>query len=129
MPCKHRIDKESRLLITTWEGDAIDDNLIESLKNYQQTILSDNDYSSFNEIADFRKVKEIKLTTGGLVNLGQIASLTDNENSGKLAFIVNSKLAFGLARMYGIHRSNNPVSNKEIRVFENRNDAFEWVKQ
>ncbi|MFW2374141.1 MAG: hypothetical protein ACN4GM_13535 [Gammaproteobacteria bacterium] len=58
MPAKHVIDKKSMLLITTWEGKAIDNEFIDAIKKYQADIQSNSDYHGFNEVVDFRKVKK-----------------------------------------------------------------------
>jgi len=130
MPANHKIDTKSQLLITTWEGAAHDIEFIEAIKKYQEDIQNHPDYIDYNEIVDFSKVTGIKLTTEGIKNIGQIASMTDhNEVNRKLAFIVSTSLAFGLARMYEVYRSFSKKSNKEIRIFKTEQDAFEWVKK
>ena len=129
MPAKHHIDNKAKLIITTWEGEAIDIEFIEAIKKYQKDIHSNPDYLCYNEIVNFSKVKGIKLTTEGIINIGQIASRTDqNGVNRKLALIVSSNLAFGLARMYETYRNFAKNANKEIRVFKNENDAWEWIQ-
>ncbi len=129
MPAKHHIDTKAQLLITTWEGDAIDIDFINAIKKYQKDIQSNSDYHSFNEIVDLTKVTGMKLTTGGIKNIGSIASSTDKGGvNTKLAIIVSSNLAFGLARMYEAYRSFSKESTKIVRVFRKESDAFEWVK-
>jgi len=129
MPANHYIDNKSRLLITTWQGEACDIDLIQAIKKYQKDIQNHPDYITYNEVVDFSKVAGIKLTTEGIKSIGLIASATDqNEVNRKLAFIVSSNLAFGLARMYEAYRGLSKKAHKEIRVFKNKKDAFEWVK-
>jgi hypothetical protein len=61
----------------------------------------------------------IKITTKGIKKIGTIASRTDqNKPNRKLALIVNSNLAFGLARMYIAYRSFSKNANKDIHVFK-----------
>ena len=129
MPVSHRIELESHLITTTWDGDATDDELIESMKKYQQDVQSNSDYQNFNEVLDLRKVKNIKITTKGIVKVAQIASATDDVKRRKCAIIVSSKLAFGMARMYEIYRSQNKNSNKEVNVFEEEEKALEWLEK
>jgi len=129
MAVKHYIDTKSRLIITTWEGDAVDIDFIEEIQKYQKDIQNKTEYKNYNEVVNFSKVKGIKLTTEGIKNIGGIAAQTDrNEICRKLAFIVSNNLAFGLVRMYQAYRSFEKNSNKEIRVFKNENDAFEWIQ-
>ncbi len=130
MPAKHDIDTEAKLLITTWEGVAIDAEFIEALKNYQQNIQSNSAHSGFNEIVDLTGMTNIKITLQGLKSISSVALLTDNNNiRSKLAFIVSSKRAFSLVKLYSAYRSLGKKSSKEINVFTNEKDAFEWVSQ
>jgi len=130
MPANHHIDNNAQLIITTWEGEAHDIEFIDAIKKYQKDIQNHPDYINYNEVVDFTKVTGVKLTTEGIKNIGHIASTTDiNEVNRKLAFIVSSNLAFGLARMYEAYRSFSKNANKEIRVFKTEKDAFEWVKK
>ncbi len=130
MPAKHDINIEAKLLITTWEGVAADDELIESLKNYQINIQNHSDHSGFNEIVDLTKITNIKVTLKGLKTISSIALSTDNNSiRSKLAFIVSSKRAFSLVKLYSAYRSLGRKSSKEINVFTNEKDAFEWASQ
>lgn len=128
MPAHHVIDKKNRLIVTTWDGDVVDIDLIEALKKYQQDIQGHPAYLGYNEIVDFSTVGKIKVTTEGIKNIGRIASITDqNGTDRKLAFIVSSDLAFGLARMYEVYRGVTRETNKELRTFKNNDDAYKWV--
>lgn len=130
MPAIHHIDSSSKLLITIWEGEAIDIDFIEAIKKYQQEIQSNSDYHHFNEMVDLTRVTSIKLTSNGIKNMLSIASNTDKDRTRtKLALIVTSNLAFGLARMYEIYRLLSKHANKEIRVFKNEPDALAWIKE
>ena len=129
MPAKHHIDNNNQLIVTTWEGEARDIEFIEAIKNYQKNIQNNPDYVDFNEVVDFRKVTKLKLTNEGIKIIGTIASTTDTKGiNKKLALIVSSNLAFGLARMYEAYRSFSKNANKEIRVFKDETAAFKWVK-
>lgn len=128
MPANHHIDHKAKLIITIYEGEAGDLECIEAIKRYQNDIQNHPDYFNYNEIVDLSKVTTFKLTTEGIKNLSKIASTTDHEECDrKLAIIVNSGLAYGLARMYVAYRSFSKKSNKEIRIFKNEKDAFEWI--
>jgi hypothetical protein len=130
MPANHNIDNEHQLLITTWEGEAHDIEFIDAIRKYQKELQNDPKYITYNEVVDLRKVTNFKLTTEGIKNIGRIASTTDqNEANRKLALIVTSILAYGLARMYQTYRSFSNNANKEIRVFKTEKDAFEWVQK
>ena len=130
MPANHHIDNKNQLIITTWEGEARDIEFIEAIKKYQDDIQNHPDYINYNELVNLSKISKLKLTTEGIKTIGEIASTSDKKDSNrKLALIVSSNLAFGLARMYETYRSFSKSANKEIRVFKNENNAFEWVKK
>ena len=129
MPAKHRIDNDAKLIITTWEGDAVDTDFTEALLKYQEDIRKNPEYASYNEIADFRAVTSIKITPTGLMDIGKVATKTDRRKKDcKLALIVNQGLAFNLARIYATYRSLNNRSQKEVRIFKDITDALEWAK-
>ena len=130
MSAKHHIDTEMHLIITTWEGDAIDIDFISALKIYQKNIQSNLDYIGFNEVVDLTKVAKMRLTIGGIKSIGSIASSTDiNDVKTKMAIIVSSSLVFYLASMYSSYRMFLKNSTKTVRIFKKESDAFIWVKQ
>jgi len=130
MPASHYIDNKRQLIITTWEGEAHGNELIEAIKKYQKDIQNQPDFINYNELVDFSDVTNMKLTVDEIVNIGEISLNTDKEEiHRKQAFVVSSKLVFGLGRMYQAYRGFSEKSYKEIRIFKNENDAFEWLKK
>lgn len=128
MPADHHIDNKTRLIITTWEGDAVDIELIEAIQNYQKEIQTNPAYIDYNEVVDFRAATSIKLTPRGIQSLGSVAVKTDRfKRDSKLAIVVGSTLAFNLARLYVSYRNLGKNSNKEIRIFKNVQEAREWA--
>ena len=106
MPINHNIDTKSQLLITTCEGEARDIEFMVAIKKYQRDIQNHPDYNNYNEVLNLSKITGMKITTKGLITIGQIGTATDrNDDNRKLAIIVNSKLAYGLSRMYITYRS------------------------
>jgi len=129
MPAKHHIDNNTQLIITTWEGEAIDIDFIDALKKYQQDIQCHPDYIHYNELVNLRGITNLKLTTTGLINIGKIAASTDQDEIGrKLAIVVASNKAFFLARTYKVYRSFSRNSYKNIRIFTNENEAVQWLQ-
>jgi len=128
MPAHHYIDNDARLIITTWEGDAVNPHFIDALTNYQENFQTNPDYQEFNELVNFNKLAKVKLSTADIRHLSKLASKTDtSERKRKLAFVVSSNLVFGFIRMYETYRSFIKSSNKEIQVFKKEKDAFEWL--
>jgi len=130
MPANHYIDNKAKLLVTTWEGEAGDKEFIEAIKKYQKDLQNEPDYIKYNEIVDLSKITKFKFTTEGIKSIGQIASTTDqNEAYRKLALIVDSNLAYGLARMYVAYRSLYNKANKKVNVFKNEKEAYKWLEK
>jgi hypothetical protein len=129
MPAKHFIDKKAKLIITTWEGDAVDIEFIEAITKYQKDIQLNPEYIMYNEVANFCEITSIKLTPKGLKRIGRIASKTDQHKlKSKLALVVSSGTAFNLARVYASFRNIQSGTNKEIRIFKNEVEAMEWAQ-
>jgi len=128
MPVEHEIDDAKQLIITTGSGEVSDELFIEALYHYQKTIRSHPDYQAYNELLDFRHIDASLLTTKGLIEMGKIARFTDKTDiQTKLAIVVNSQLALGLAHMYITYRSLAPGSNKTLKAFQSRDDAVTWL--
>ncbi len=129
MPANHFIDNKNKLIVTTWEGDAVDVDFIEATIKYQKDIQLNPEHIDYNEIANFSKISSIKLTQKGLKRIGRISSKTDQHNSNvKLALVVSSGTAFNLARVYASFRNLQNGTNKEIRIFKSEVEAMEWAK-
>ncbi len=131
MPVQHSIDHSTKIITTTWSGEAADIELIEALLKYQQNIKNQSEFCSFSEIVDFRTVSVFKLSPEGLLRLAQIAAGTDVPGvKTKLAIVVSKPVAFGFGRMYEAYRSLIPhIGGKEVRVFKDINDALEWIER
>ena len=129
MPIKHHINHESHLILTSVMGEASDVEFIHAIEKYQKDIKNRPDYLNFNEIVDLSAVTNMQITTRGIMTISSIASEADREGEQtKLALIVNSSLAYGMARMYCMYRSFNPKANKDVRVFKNKSDAYQWIE-
>ena len=129
MSANHFIDKEAKLIVTTWEGDAADIEFIEAITKHQRDIQLNPEYIEYNEVANFCKITSIKLTPKGLKRIGRIASKTDQHKSNsKLALVVSSGTAFNLARIYASFRNLQNDTNKEIRIFKDEVEAMGWAQ-
>lgn len=127
MPATHHIDEQNKLIVTTWDGEPTVQDLSKALKKYQNEIKSKPEFQDYNELVDFTKIKGFKLSSEGLGMLSHTAgSLDESTGKCKLAIIVKTTLAFGLARMYEMLRSFGP-RKKEIRVFKDKSSALNWL--
>jgi len=131
MPAIHSVDYEAKLITTTWEGEATDVSLYDAFKKYHAFLLNDRTLLGFNEVLNFSDVDLQKLTTQGLIQLTQVAFNIDHDRTQvtRIAIVVNSILAFGMARMYEIYRSFSPKNKKKLRVFREINEALSWIDQ
>lgn len=130
MPAKHTIDIKSQLLITSWKGDVTESEFIDVLRKYQKNIRSKSEYIGFNEILDLTEVTNIHLSAGGLRRIGVIAAKTDSTDMvTKVALIVSSDLAYGLAVIYCACRSVLTNSNKTMRIFKKEGEAYKWIRK
>lgn len=129
MPVKHSIDKKNEIIITTWEGNANDAELIKAMRAYQEDVQGQPENINYNEILDFSQVTDIDVTIEGIKSVGKIAAETDQYNTHrKLAIIAPTNLTYYFARMYKALRSLPRKSSKDVKIFTDKNDATEWVK-
>ncbi len=129
MPAHHHIDNDARLIITRWEGDATQDTFKNALSHYHTEVRGQGDRSEYNEVFDLSELKKIRLTTNNITALANIAAQSDlPQSKTRLALVVNSTLAYGLARMYEIYRGLNPNASKRISVFRNMQEALAWAR-
>jgi hypothetical protein len=129
MPAEHKIDTNIRCIITTWSGEAADRALIEALAVYQRTIKSRPEYATFDEIVDFSNASNYDLSVSGIQRLVELGSTTDAPGTRtKMAIVVTTPVAYGLARMYQAYRGFMPHGSKVLRVFRTNEDARNWVE-
>lgn len=130
MPANHHIDRENRLIFTTWQGEASDSDIIEVLMKYQAEIRNTPVHRTYHEIVSFSRITGIKVTARGLINIAKIASQEDQTDARtKLALVVNSGLAFSFASTYAKYRKIIQNVSKDIRVFRTEYDALEWCRK
>jgi len=119
MPSSYKIDKENRLVISTGSGVL---TLPDALA-HQEQLLKDPDFDpSFSQLLDFTHVTDVELSSEEIHRLARTTVFSANS---RRAFLVNSDLKFGLARMFAIMRES--FGEKGIRVFRNSDDALDWV--
>jgi len=131
MSAIHSVDYDAKLITTTWEGEATDATLYDAFKKYHSFLLNEPVLLEFNEVLNFSDVDLQNLTTQGLIQLTQIAFNIDHDRTQvtRIAIVVNSILAFGMARMYEIYRSFSPKNKKKLRVFRELGEALTWIEQ
>jgi hypothetical protein len=119
MPAYFRIDKEHRLVLTTISGVF---TLADGLA-HQEKLLKDPDFApTFSQLIDFTQVTKVQV---GIEEVRRLAQTSIFSSDARRAILVNSELAFGLARMFVVFRESS--GEKGVRVFRVLDDALSWV--
>jgi hypothetical protein len=129
MLVSHRIDHDSKVIITTFAPEDVTLKLfLETFNKYQDELKYLPDFQKYNELVDFRPITSINITASELKQLSNLASKQDTrEIVTKLALLVDSKPAFTLAKVYEVIRNLNPASKKQVKVFQEFEEALDWV--
>jgi hypothetical protein len=118
VPASHRIDPRQRLVIRTFEGIVTDEDLLQD----QNAMRSAPEYKpEYRQLIDARGVERAEISTEVIRDL---ARASPGAAQARRAFVVASDLAFGLARMFEIQRTDAP---EEVRVFRDVNEARTWL--
>ena len=127
MLVSHRIDHDSKVIITTFAPEDVTLKIfLEKFNNYQDELKYLPDFQEYNELVDFRPITSISITDSELKQLSNLASKQDTrEIVTKLALLVDSKPAFTLAKVYEVIRNLNPASKKQVKVFQEFEEALD----
>lgn len=127
MLVSHRIDHDSKVIITTFAPEDVTLKLfLETFNKYQDELKYLPDFQKYNELVDFRPITSINITASELKQLSNLASKQDTrEILTKLALLVDSKPAFTLAKVYEVIRNLNPASKKQVKVFQEFEEALD----
>ncbi len=127
MLVSHRIDHDSKVIITTFAPEDVTLKLfLETFNKYQDELKYLPDFQKYNELVDFRPITSINITASELKQLSNLASKQDTrEIVTKLALLVDSKPAFTLAKVYEVIRNLNPASKKQVKVFQEFEEALD----
>ena len=125
MPINYRIDKERRQVIASAHGELTDVEVF----GYQREVWSRAEVQGFDEIIDMTAVRHIALPHPDRVrDLAELsASMDVTHASSRLAIVAPDDFAFGLGRMFGIHRRNEDRSTKQVAVFRSMGEALAWL--
>jgi hypothetical protein len=119
VPASYKIDKDRRLVMSTGSGVFKKDEVL----SHQGELLADPDFNpNYSQLVDFTRVTKFDLSAADVRILAERDVFAPDA---RRAFIVPTELAFGLARMYGVHRED--AGEKGIRIFRNKEEALDWV--
>lgn len=118
MSCEYHIDAARRCVFTRCWGDLTDEDLL----GHQRSITAHPGFDPMmSQCMDYREVVQVSLTTDGVRALAVRSSF---DARARRAFVMNRLVLKGLARMYQVIAN---VSDETLRIFESREDAFEWI--
>lgn len=119
MPAYFKIDKERRLVMSTW-SDVV--TRAEAFA-HQENLRKHPDFGpSFSQLVDLSHATRMEFTREDVERFARASIFSPNS---RRAILAPANLVFGLARMFEILRDTE--GEKGIRVFRNLDDALEWV--
>jgi len=129
MLVSHRIDHDNKVIITTFAPEEASLKLfLEAFNKYQEELRFLPDYLKYNEMVDFRSITSINITASELKELSKLTIANDaRETVTKLALLVDSGPARTLAKVYEMIRNFNPLSNKQVKIFQDPDTALAWL--
>ena len=129
MLVSHRIDHDNKIIITTFAPEEASLKLfLEAFNKYQEELRFLPDYLEYNEMVDFRSITKINITASELKELSTLTIAKDvRETVTKLALLVDSRPARTLAKVYEMIRNFNPLSKKQVKIFQEPDSAFSWL--
>lgn len=125
MPIEYRIDRDRRLVVASGYGELTDEDVF----GYQREVWSLPEVQGFDEIVDMTAVRHIALPSPARVkDLAELsASMDAPQASSRFAIVAPDDFAFGLGRMFGIHRRGDERSTKQVAVFRSMAEALDWL--
>ena len=125
MPIDYEIDRKRRLVCARGSGRVNEREVF----SYQREAWSNADVAGYDELIDMTNVESIEVPS--LASVRQLAALSAQMDapgiSSKSAIVASGSLANALARMYEACRAMESEGTKEVRVFQTRAEALEWL--
>jgi hypothetical protein len=110
-------------LLTWHQVGALDDEMADRMVEFME--YQERDIGEpFNRYVDSGELLEIRLTFGHTFHLAERRRVRYTGPPVKTAFFASWVMALGLARLYAEFMRGSPV---DVRVFERREDAAEWL--
>lgn len=120
MPCSYEIDREHRLVRSRGWGVLTGTEIME----HQARLAADESFQQdYFQLADFTAVTRLQLDAD---IVRQLAARNLFSAKSKRAFIVNTTVAKGLARMFQTYREL-AGGQEQIRIFSDRQEALQWL--
>lgn len=118
MPATYRIDSDRGVVITTLQGRVTD----RDLADHQRQVRADPAFHpGLDQLVDGRAITEVRVTSGGV----RAVAVSDYFAEGtRRALVMDSDVAYGMARMFEMLRASGP---EEVRVFRTIGEAQVWL--
>ena len=125
MPLVYRIDRDAKLVVAAGYGTVTDSDVF----RYERETGARSDMIGYDELIDMSSVTEIDVATAERVEeLAAEAAAKDYVHGpAKLAIVAPGDIAFGLGRIFQIHRRVEPGSMKDVGVFRTMDAALEFL--
>jgi hypothetical protein len=121
MPISYKIDLDRRLVYTRSWGVLTDADI---LAHKEQLALDPKFCPTMGQLSDVREIERLAVTTEGVkAMVAHDQAHADRRSGHRVAFVVSTDEAFGMARMYS-QRSNPDL----VSVFRSLTDAVEWLE-
>jgi hypothetical protein len=121
MPISYKIDLDRRLVYTRSWGVLTDADI---LAHKEQLALDPKFCPTMGQLSDVREIERLAVTTEGVkAMVAHDQAHADRRTGHRVAFVVSTDEAFGMARMYS-QRSNPDL----VSVFRSLTDAVEWLE-
>ena len=123
MPVSFRIDEDLGLVVTVFSGKVTDGDLSE----HARKLAADTRAPNFDEIVLFdESVSTSELSTDAVRRAGRYLSTRVPSGPNKLAIVAPSQVAFGMARLFAVHRDGD-TGKTNLRVLRTLREAKDWL--
>ena len=119
MPASFSIDLARRMVYSRGWGVLVDSDLRQTQRGLRETAGFEPDFS---QLYDFSGVTEVRITGDGLRELSRQSPF---HKEARRAIVVDSEVAFGMARMFQI---SGDRETSEFQIFRDREIALRWLE-
>ena len=118
MPASYQIDKSLGVVFSVGSGVVTDAEML----RHQEQLRHDPDFQpTFSQLLDFNAMIEAQISAAAIQRLAGAGFFA---KGARRAIVVNSDVAFGLARMFQMHSDH---SGEQIEIFRDLDKARQWL--
>ncbi len=123
MPISYTIHADLGLLVTRYVGVVANDEFVEVYRS----ILDGSEFRhGFNELADFQKLGELKVTQDAMRDVSGLVShfYKGRSESMRTAVLAPRDDLYGICRMYSAYADPD---SEDVKFFKDVSDAMKWL--